>query len=278
MMFCAGDREWDLQRQVLVMGIVNVTPDSFSEHGDTYRVEDAVARGLKLVADGADILDIGGESTRPGAQPVEAEEEMARILPVIEGLRRVTDCPISVDTWKASVADRALRAGACMVNDISGFHRDCDLAGVAAEHRAGCIAMHMRGTPQTMQSLTEYADIFAEINAFFGECIERLVAAGVERRCISLDPGIGFSKTVEQNLLLIRHLDRFAGHGCPLLLGVSRKSFIGRTLKLDDPKHRVWGTGAAVACGILRGAHIVRVHDVREMRQVTDMTVAIRDA
>ncbi len=275
MIFRCRQHEFDLTRRVLLMGILNVTPDSFSEHGENYAPARAVASGVALAAAGADVLDVGGESTRPGAPPVGAAEERARVVPVIRGLREHLTLPISVDTYKADVARAALAAGADIINDISGFRRDPGMAAVAAETGAGAIVMHMRGTPQTMQQQTEYADLFGELDAFFADAIARLTAAGVAREAIVLDPGIGFAKTAAQNLQLINGLDHFAGHGRPLLLGPSRKSFIGKTLGIDDPGQRQWGTAAAVACGIARGARLVRVHDVAEMRQVRDLAAAI---
>ncbi len=276
MIFRAGNLQFDLSRKLLLLGIVNVTPDSFSDGGDTFDAAAAIAAGLRLVEAGADVLDIGGESTRPGAAPVAAAEELERVVPVIEGLRRRTSVPISIDTTKAVVARSALAAGAEIINDISGFLRDPEMAAVAAETKAGCIAMHMRGTPETMQQFTDYRDLIGEINEYFRERVDALLAAGVDRERICLDPGIGFSKTVEQNLALINRLDEFVvAQQRPILLAPSRKSFIGKLLKLDHPKDRVWGTAAAVSCGIMRGARLVRVHDVAAMRQVCDLALPI---
>jgi dihydropteroate synthase len=279
MIFRAGDRQFDLTHDLLLMGILNVTPDSFSEQGANFDHETAVQAGIAMAANGADILDIGGESTRPGAATVTEEEEAGRVVPVIARLRQQTNLPISIDTSKAAVAAAAIVAGANIINDISGFHRDPDMAAVAAKSGVGCIIMHMRGTPATMQQFTEYRDMVGEINDYFAEAIDRLTAVGVDRECICLDPGIGFSKTVKQNLELINRLSELvARHDRPLLLGPSRKSFIGKTLDIEDPQERVWGTAAAIACGILRGARILRVHDVQEMGQVSDLALAIANS
>ncbi len=278
MLFRTKNQHFELERRVLVMGILNVTPDSFSEEGLNYDAGAAVAAGLAMEAAGAEILDIGGESTRPGAEPVAESEELRRVIPVIEELHQRTDVALSIDTSKAGVARKALAGGAEIVNDISGLHHDPEMAGVVGESGAGCVLMHMRGTPQNMQQFTVYRDLFGEINDYFRDTIELALVAGVKEEQICLDPGIGFSKTAGQCLELINHLDLFAGHGRPLLLGPSRKSFIGKTLGLEDPKQRLWGTAAAVAAAILRGARIIRVHDVAEMRQVCDLALAIAAA
>jgi dihydropteroate synthase len=275
MQFCCRSHRFELDNRVLVMGVLNVTPDSFSDGGVHVDPDRAVAGAMAMLEAGADIVDIGGESTRPGAAPVSELEEIARVQPVVCGLRKRTDAAISIDTWKAGVALAALTAGADIINDISGFNRDPDMAGTAARHDAGCVIMHMRGTPQTMQTLTNYVSLIDEINAYFTVAIDRLTSAGVAPDHICLDPGIGFSKTAEQNLALIRRLSEFESHGLPILLGASRKSFIGKTLEIDDPSERVWGTAAAVAIGVANGAGIVRVHDVAAMRQVADLAHAI---
>ena len=264
--------------RTLVMGIVNITPDSFSDGGRCVTAQSAVVHGLQLLEDGADILDIGGESTRPGAHPVSAAEEMARILPVIRSLRERTALPISVDTWKSEVAEAAIAAGATIVNDISGFTLDPALAGVVARTGVGCVLMHMRGTPQTMQQFTDYTDLASEVTAELAAALERAVAAGIPRDRLVLDPGIGFSKTAEQNHDLIRSLGRFRSTlGRPLLAGPSRKSFIGKLLPGNPPAaERVWGTAAAVTACILYGADIIRVHDVAEMRQAACVADALK--
>jgi len=273
-------REWRLGCgcRTLVMGIVNVTPDSFADGGRCVTAQSAVVRGLQLLEDGADMLDIGGESTRPGAVPVSAAEELARILPVIRSLRERTELPISVDTWKAAVAEAAIAAGATIVNDISGFALDPALAEVVARTGVGCVLMHLRGTPQTMQQFTAYADLAGEVTAELAAALARAEAAGIPRERIVLDPGIGFSKTAEQNHDLIRSFGRLrSALGRPLLAGTSRKSFIGKLLPGNPPPaERVWGTAAAVTACILYGADIVRVHDVAEMRQVAGVADALR--
>lgn len=271
-------REWDLSRQVLVMGIVNVTPDSFSEKGKTAEADAAIAQGVAMAAAGAAIVDVGGESTRPGAEPVSEAEELARVIPVIEGIRAESDVSISVDTYKAAVAEAAIAAGADIVNDISGLRRDPRMAGVIASSGAGCVLMHMRGTPQTMQQLTDYTDLIGEMMAFFEETMRLATEAGIRNACICLDPGVGFSKTADQSLVLIRSLDVFGQWNRPVLLGPSRKSFIGKVLDIDDPAKRIWGTAGAVAAGVMNGARLVRVHDVPEMRHVVDVSRAILNA
>ena len=271
---CCGN-SFDLDRRVLIMGVLNVTPDSFSDGGDNVVPDLAIANALAMIDAGADIIDIGGESTRPGAEPVNAADELARVHPVICGLRKETDVPVSIDTWKSQVARDSIAAGAVIINDISGFNRDPVMKRVAADTGAGCVVMHMRGTPQTMQSQTDYDDLIGEIKAYFARALEDLKAAGVAPDNICLDPGIGFSKTAEQNLMLLRRLAEFGGYGRPILLGPSRKSFIGKTLGIDDPGARIWGTAAAVALGVGAGARIIRVHDVAAMRQVADMALAL---
>ena len=273
-----GEHLFDLQQQALVMGILNVTPDSFSEDGRHFDPAAAIAAGEAMAAAGADILDVGGESTRPGAAPVTTAEEIRRVEPVIRELRARTDRLISIDTTKAAVADAALSAGADIVNDISGLTHDPEMAAVTRQHAAGCCLMHMRGTPQTMQRLTAYDDLIGDLERYFTDRLAALEAAGIPAERICLDPGIGFAKTADQNLLLINQLDRFLHFDRPILLGPSRKSFIGRVLQLDDPLKREWGTAAAIAVGLTRGARILRVHDVPTMRQVTDLAMAILTA
>ena len=264
----------DLATRPLIMGILNVTPDSFSEQGLNYDPLKAIEAARAMHEAGADIIDIGGESSRPGAEAISAEEECQRVLPVIKELADM-GMTISIDTWKSDVAAQAVEAGAQIINDISGFRRDPELKAVAAAHNVGVIAMHMRGTPQTMQDFTDYDDLIMDINHYFSESIELLESAGVQKESIVLDPGIGFSKTVSQNLELIAKLDRFLIHGRPVLLGPSRKSFIGKLLHIEEPTARLWGTAASISTAVLRGARIFRVHDVKEMKQVAEMTMGI---
>jgi dihydropteroate synthase len=269
-----------------VLGIINATPDSFSGDGvlvGEEAVETAVAQAKQFIADGADILDIGGESTRPGSQPVSAEEEMGRILPVIKAIRQLTDVPISVDTYRADVARAALDAGADWVNDVWGLRMDGAMAGLVAEKGCPVIIMHNRSKPKDviqteklggMYQGAEYDDLFADVMRELQVSIDLALDAGVDKSQIIIDPGIGFGKSITQNMQLINELDRFKALGCPILLGPSRKSFIGYTLDLP-PEERVEGTAVTVAIGIDRGADIVRVHDVKEIVRVAKMTDAI---
>lgn len=270
-----SQRTFDLTRRGLIMGVLNVTPDSFSDGGQFFDPEAAVERGLAMVADGADILDIGGESTRPGATPVEAEEELRRILPVIRGLRAECGVPISIDTMKARVASAAMEAGAEIINDISGLLHDPDMARVAAETRTGLVLMHLRGTPQTMQQKPEYQDVVAEVCQRLEDANAAALAAGVAQENIAFDPGIGFGKTMNHNLALLRSLPSFELHGRPVLLGVSRKSFIGRLLGNTDPLVREAPTTALTAWARQHGVRILRVHAVKENAQALRMMEAI---
>jgi len=267
-------RKLEIGRRTLIMGILNVTPDSFSDGGLYASVESAVEHAERMVSEGADIIDVGGESTRPGAESVPAEDEIRRILPVIEKLTKITKIPISIDTYKSSVARRALEAGACIINDISALRGDPDMAYVAAEAGVSVALMHMKGTPKDMQVNPHYDDPINEITSFFRERIQAAVDAGISPDQIIIDPGIGFGKTAEHNLEIIRRLREFKSLGKPILIGTSRKSFIGKVLDLpvDD---RLEGTAATVAVSICNGADIVRVHDVKEMLRVARMTDAI---
>jgi dihydropteroate synthase len=259
----------DLGRRTCVMGVVNVTPDSFSDGGKFYRVEDAVARGVQMAAEGADIIDVGGESTRPYAEAVTAEDERDRVLPVIAGLVRRVSVPISIDTTKSAVARRALAAGAAMVNDVSALRFDPQLAAVAAEFDVPLILMHMAGEPRTMQVAPRYEDLVGEIRDFLAAAVAAAERGGVARSRLIVDPGIGFGKTPEHNLQLIRRLGELSDLDMPLLIGTSRKSFIRKLLKApsekdispDLPLVEI-GTQASVTAAVLNGAHIVRVHDV----------------
>jgi dihydropteroate synthase len=256
------------------MGVLNVTPDSFSDGGRYHSIEKARERALEIASQGADIVDIGGESARPGAAPVSVDEETARTAPLIESLAREIGVPISIDTCKAEVAGRALDAGASMVNDISGLRFDAEMIPLLASRDVPVVIMHMQGTPRDMQEKPTYKDVVGEIIEFLRERADEAMRSGVDGDKIFVDPGIGFGKTVEHNLEIVRRLDEFQGLGFPLLLGTSRKSFIGAVL--DRPAgERVLGTAATVAFAIARGVDMVRVHDVREMIDVVRMADAV---
>jgi dihydropteroate synthase len=256
------------------MGIVNVTPDSFSDGGQFLDPKAAVAHALQLAEQGAEILDVGGASSRPGALPVDEAEELRRVLPVIEQLVGRVRVPISIDTIKPGVARAALAAGASIVNDVAAHRADDALWRVVAEARAGYVCMHMQGTPQTMQANPAYADVVSEVGAFFSERLKRLNDCGVGREQIILDPGIGFGKTLEHNLRLLGAARSFTTYGHPLLLGVSRKSFIGTLLGVELPA-RLPGALACACLAIAAGAQIIRAHDVAETVQAIRMTEAI---
>jgi len=260
----------------LVMGIVNVTPDSFSDGGLFFDKEAAIARGEALAAEGADIIDVGGESTRPFSESVPAAEEIGRVVPVIEGLAGRLSIPLSIDTNKSEVARHAIDAGACMVNDIGALRLDPDMAGVVAEAGVPVVLMHMKGTPKAMQMDPHYEDVVWEVERFLAQAIERAERAGIDRARIIADPGIGFGKTVTHNLLLIRHLSAFRTLGVPILLGPSRKSFITKILGPGNECREI-GTQAAVAAAALQGAAIVRVHDVERTKQTLRLVDAIKD-
>ena len=256
------DRELPLGERTLVMGIVNVTPDSFSDGGMFEDVDAAVKHGLQLLEEGADVLDIGGESTRPGSDPVDEDEERARVLPVLEGLRReAPEALLSVDTRKATVARDALAAGADVVNDISAG-TDPEMFGVVASTKAGMVLMHMRGEPQTMQADPHYEDVVTEVRGFLAERFEVAVAAGIGRDRLCIDPGIGFGKNLEHNLALLRSIGSFRELGVPVLVGVSRKRFIGELSGAEDPASRLEGSVAAAVWCASQGVEMVRVHDV----------------
>jgi dihydropteroate synthase len=257
-----------------LMGIVNVTPDSFADGGRYLDPKAAVAHGLALAAEGADLLDVGGESTRPGAAHVEEAVELDRVVPVVEGLAAATGVPVSVDTRKAAVARAALAAGATIVNDVSAGRDDPDLLGVAAEAGAAMVLMHMQGTPAVMQDDPRYHDVLAEVEAFLQERCAAAEAAGVARDALVVDPGIGFGKRDEHNYALLGGLARLTRLGHPVLVGTSRKGFIGRALDLPV-EERLEGTAAAVVWAVERGARIVRVHDVAPMVRTVRMTEAL---
>jgi dihydropteroate synthase len=259
------------------MGVLNVTPDSFSDGGLWLEPSAAIDHGLEMMAAGAAVIDVGGESTRPGATDVPESEELNRILPVIEGLTAQSDAFVSVDTRKPAVALRAVEAGASIVNDTTGEPTDYDMDRVAAYTGAGVVIMHSRGTPDTMRSLVQYGDVVEEVSAWLGMRARRLEEQGVGPDAIVLDPGIGFAKTAEQSLLLLQRIKSIAKLGYPVLVGTSRKSFIGAVLDLPEDD-RVEGTAATIAWAITQGVHIVRVHDVAAMARVVRMTEAIMAA
>ena len=264
-----------LGERALVMGVLNVTPDSFSDGGLYANPAAAVDRALEIEGAGADILDIGGESGRPGAQPISAEEELSRVQPVLEKLRGRFRIPISIDTQKAQVAEAAVAAGAEILNDVSALRTDPALGEVARRHRLPLILMHMRGTPRTMQRRPFARDVLRDVTSGLRAAIARARKADLKPSQLILDPGIGFGKSFEQNYELLAQLPRLAALGYPLLVGTSRKTFLGATLGGAPPGERIWGTAATVTASILGGAHIVRVHDVAEMVQVARVTDAI---
>lgn len=268
-----GRRSLDLTRPCL-MGILNVTPDSFSDGNSFFSREKAVDRALEMEAEGADIIDVGGESTRPNAEPVDEQEELRRVIPVIETLAGRLKIPISIDTYKASVARAALAAGAEIVNDISGLSFDSRMAEVVAAAGSGLVVMHTRGNPREMQADTAYDDIIAEITASLCGSLVLASSAGIAADRIVIDPGIGFGKSVAGNLEIVRRLAEFAELGRPVLVGPSRKSFIGKVLG-REPDDRLYGTAAVVAVALVNGASIFRVHDIKEMRDVADMARAL---
>lgn len=259
----------------LIMGILNLTPDSFSDGGRFIDPERAIEYALWMESAGADIIDIGGETTKPGAPPVAAAEEAARIIPVMERLSKALHCPLSVDTWKSSVAESALSAGAEIINDISGFTFDPQMADVVAKHGAATVLMHTRGRPDEMQQDTVYSDLMTEIMSGLRNSVSQALAAGVQRERIAIDPGICFGKDLSGNLEILRRLRELTSMGLPVLVGTSRKSFIGKILARQDASERTFGTAATMALSVANGAQILRVHDVREMRDVADLAHAI---
>ena len=268
-------RTFKLGKQTLLMGVLNVTPDSFSDGGLFLDREKAIAQGLKMVEEGADLIDIGGESTKPGSKPLGLEEELRRVIPVIEALVKEVDVPISIDTYKSTVAKKAIEAGAQMINDISGLHFDPDLAHVASKEDVPLILMHIRGTPETMQKDVHYESLLSDILQYLRGSIQRAEYAGLDPEQIVIDPGIGFGKTLEDNLLIIKNLQELRILGKPILLGTSRKSFIGKILNTDVTE-RLEGTLSSIAIGVLNGAHIIRCHDVLEAKKAISVADAIR--
>ncbi len=262
-------------QRTYTMGILNVTPDSFSDGGQFHTTEAAVDQAQKLEQAGVDILDIGGQSTRPNAEDLLLQTELDRVIPVIKAIRQVSEVPISVDTTKAAVARAAIAAGADLINDISGATYDLEMLATAAELSVPIVLMHIRGNAKTMQQMTDYQDVVGEVTAWLKERIEAAIAAGVPRHYIAVDPGIGFAKAAYQSIELLKHLSAFQALSCPILVGPSRKSFIGHILNQPDPTQRVWGTAAACCGAIVGGADILRVHDGSEMVDVCRVADAL---
>ncbi len=271
---CRG-RRFEIGRRPLVLGIVNVTPDSFSDGGRFADAAAAVAHGLRLAADGADMLDVGGESTRPGSRPIGLDEELDRVLPVVEELVRRSGVPVSVDTSKAEVARRCLDAGAVVVNDVTGLTGDPAMAAVVAGYGAGSIVMHMQGTPSTMQANPAYADVVREVAVFFAERLAACEAAGIDPETVCLDPGIGFGKTLDHNLDLLANLGAFAPLGRPVCLGVSRKGLIGAVCGRQKGERMAGSLALACFAAARGGAHVLRVHDVAETRDAAVLLDAV---
>lgn len=271
-----SDFSLDFTRKTYVMGILNVTPDSFSDGGVYFNSADAVEQGLRMAEDGADIIDVGGESTKPGSDPVGLKEELQRTIPVIEALAGKINVPISIDTYKAEVAKQALKAGASMVNDISGLRADSGMATVVAEYGVPVVIMHMKGSPKDMQLNPVYEALIPEIIDHMRISIRLAIKFGVKEDMIIIDPGIGFGKTTEHNLEIIGSLKEFTCLQKPVLVGVSRKAFIGKIVGDTGPLGRINGTAAAVAISVMNGANIVRVHDVSEMAEVVKVADAIK--
>ena len=275
MTYTFGSTAIDLDARPVIMGVLNVTPDSFSDGGLHATIDDAISHAASMIEEGTDMIDVGGESTRPGAAPVSLDEELRRTAPVIEALtRRFPQIPISIDTYKSEVAAHALDAGATIVNDISGGVFDPKMFPLCGARHASMVLMHIQGTPRTMQANPEYTDVVAEVRAFLAAQVDHARAAGITQ--IMIDVGIGFGKTLEHNLTLLRNLPAFQSIGCPMLLGVSRKSFIGALLGGVPVQDRLMGTAGAVVAGVLGGAQILRVHDVRAMREAATVAFALR--
>jgi len=277
MLWQCGKYKLDTSHKILVMGILNVTPDSFSDGGRYLDPKTAVEQGLRMSADGADIIDIGGESTRPGAKKISLDEELQRVLPVIEQLASKLKLPVSIDTYKSRVAKAALEAGASIVNDISGLNFDPEMARTVSAYKAGLVLMHIKGTPENMQADPKYDDLLAEVGTYLKASIKTAAEAGVKHETMAIDPGIGFGKTVEHNLSLIKNLEYFKRFNCPIVAGVSRKSFIGK-LNNDIPAdQRLPGSLAAALLAVQNGASVIRCHDVRETVQAFTVYQAIKN-
>jgi dihydropteroate synthase len=270
-----GDRVFDLSRQGLVMGVLNVTPDSFFDRGKFFSLKNAVEHGLRMAAEGADIIDVGGESTRPGAEAVAAKEELRRVIPVIDKLRAKVDIPISIDTSKTAVARMAIQAGSSIVNDVTGGRGDKEMMPLVADCHAAFVVMHMQGNPQTMQIEPRYSDVVSEVADFFRQQYVRAIECGVDPMAIAFDPGIGFGKTLEHNLELLAQLDRLRVDERPLVIGVSRKSFLANVTGSPDISDRLAPAVALASLLRARGAEVFRVHDVKENVNALRITEAI---
>jgi len=270
-----GDRVFNVSRQSLIMGVLNVTPDSFSDGEKFFATEKAIEHGLRMAAEGADIIDVGGESTRPGAESVAAEEELRRVIPVIEKLRAKIEVPISIDTWKADVARAAIDAGAAIVNDVTGGRGDEGMLSLIAETKSAFVIMHMQGIPRTMQNRPQYEDVVSEVADFFRQQYARAIVCNIEPMAIAFDPGIGFGKTLDHNVDLLAQLERLRAHDRPLVIGVSRKSFLAKLANSPEMKDRL--APAIALTSLLRacGADVFRVHDVKENVSALRVTEAI---
>jgi dihydropteroate synthase len=266
--------ELDFSAGCIMMGVLNVTPDSFSDGGQFFDAEKAIEHGLKMAADGAAIIDVGGESTRPGSEPVSTERQIERVVPVIEEIHKKTDVPISIDTYNVEVAKAALEAGAALINDITALNNE-RMSELAAEHEVPIVLMHMQGSPATMQVEPKYKDVVGEVLEFLLSRAERAKRFDIPKERIFIDPGIGFGKKLEHNLLLLKNIDKFVATSHRVLVGASRKSFIGKITGRENPAERIFGTAATVALCIAAGVSIVRVHDVAEMADVVKVTNAV---
>jgi dihydropteroate synthase len=266
----------DFSEKTYIMGILNVTPDSFSDSGRYFRKSAAIKKAIRLIEDGADIIDIGGESTRPGSEPVPVAMELSRVVPVIEMLSKESRIPISIDTYKSEVAKRSLDAGASMVNDISGLRADPEMAAVVSRYKVPVVIMHIKGAPKNMQKNPVYKALIPEMMDYLKGSIDIAIKSGIKEDKIVIDPGIGFGKTFEHNLEIIHNLHKFTVLEKPLLIGPSRKAFIGKILGGVPPEDRLEGTAAAVAISIMNGANIIRVHDVKEMVRVAKIADAVK--
>src|SRR5216117_3269830 len=269
------ERVFDLSRQGLIMGVLNVTPDSFSDGGKFLTTEKAVEHGMQMAAEGADLIDVGGESTRPGAEPVAAEEELHRVIPVIEKLRPKIHIPISIDTSKAQVASAAIETGASIVNDVTGGRGDEEMLPLVAQTKSAFIIMHMQGTPRTMQNQPRYSDVVSEIADFFRQQYARAIVYNIDPMAIAFDPGIGFGKTLEHNLELLAQLERLRACDRPIVIGVSRKSFLGKVINSEQMSDRLAPAVALTSLLRTRGADVLRVHDVKENVNALKVTEAI---